>query len=334
MNQSAFLFVDGMPDDFVQTLPRLLDTVNRIGTHSGKLTCTWQVGVSRDEADAFCLGEAHTCGEVELLARPVITNMTGLNAQVVMVAYPLTAMAFLHALQTAEQLLQTAPKSTTQTIPKTVPPVAAELETPALQTPAAVPFFTRYLQDFAVQQEHVLTWPQDMAWISRTLGKVHTSCQDMAGLVALLTDTAVPQIAAYHEPPPEAVVFTYDALVWSYGLHAPLSEEALTRFGDAGSLFRLKKWPLFGQWETNAKLLLLTTLFTQKSTSVSEAVAKSGLDTEQVLHFLAAASMAQLPLEHELGDTGNHAADIAAKKDVKWINRLRKKLHMQDFLSD
>ncbi|MBR3482636.1 MAG: hypothetical protein IKH45_07105 [Neisseriaceae bacterium] len=196
-----------------------------------------------------------------------------------------------------------------------------------------LPFFEGYLKTYQPKdQTHSLIYKDGkQIFINRLQGKIFADCENIRDLVKILS-TEQPQIGEFNDNHDNLRAFPFDAVLWSYGLHAPLFDEIVKKFDVTGQKARLKRWPLFGKWETESKLLFLTTLFTQKAASLREAEVKSGQNKDFVLHFMAAAELAGLPFELE---QSNETEDtpITEKKKVGWINSLRKKLNMNNILS-
>lgn len=191
-----------------------------------------------------------------------------------------------------------------------------------------LPFFEGYLKTYLPKdQTHKLTYKNKKTiYINRLQGKIFADCENIRDLVQILASDETPQIGAFDNQPFQMRAYPFDAVLWSYGLHAPLPDEIVKKFDIAGQKIRLKRWPLFGKWETESKLLFLTTLFTQKAVSLREAEVKSEQDKDFVLHFIAAAELAGLPFEIEQSNN-KEEPQITEKKKVGWINSLRKKLN-------
>ncbi|MBQ1837425.1 MAG: hypothetical protein II131_02615 [Neisseriaceae bacterium] len=206
-------------------------------------------------------------------------------------------------------------------------------ETPQ-QIAGDLPFFEGYLKTYQPkEQTHSLIYKDGKTiYINRLQGKVFADCENIRDLVKILSTTEQPKISEFSDNHDNLRAFPFDAVLWSYGLHAPLFDEIVKKFDVTGQKARLKRWPLFGKWETESKLLFLTTLFTQKAASLREAEVKSGQNKDFVLHFMAAAELAGLPFELE---QSNETEDtpITEKKKVGWINSLRQKLNMNNILS-
>ncbi|MBR7002778.1 MAG: hypothetical protein IKI11_08975 [Neisseriaceae bacterium] len=231
-----------------------------------------------------------------------------------------------------------AEKTEEKPVEKIVEETAAEkaTEKPQEQTAIAsdnLPFFEGYLKTYQPKdQTHTLTFKDGKTiYINRLQGKVFADCENIRDLVKILS-TEKPTIGDFNDNHADLRAFPFDAVLWSYGLHAPLFDEIVKKFDIAGQKARLKRWPLFGKWETESKLLFLTTLFTQKAASLREAEVKSGQNKDFVLHFLAAAELAGLPFELEQSNESEDTP-ITEKKKVGWINSLRKKLNMNNILS-
>lgn len=196
-----------------------------------------------------------------------------------------------------------------------------------------LPFFEGYLKTYQPkEQTHSLIYKDGKTiYINRLQGNVFADCENIRDLVKILS-TEQPEIRDFNDNHGDLRTFPFDAVLWSYGLHAPLFDEIVKKFDVTGQKARLKRWPLFGKWETESKLLFLTTLFTQKAASLREAEVKSGQNKDFVLHFMAAAELAGLPFELEQSNE-TEETPITEKKKVGWINSLRKKLNMNNILS-
>lgn len=336
---TAKLFIDGVGEHAKNTLTKQLISVSRIGAVTGRLSRQWQATSSYEDADALCLGKTHRCGDVATVIKPVLTDIDikTHSENIVKFALPASAMTLLDALCRAEEILSSPGASAQAAVAGTTQPDIEHSRSrtsthQSAATDAAEPFFARYLKTYAAeQQQHVLKWPQQTVWFDRPGNKIYADVE-MKALIERLADTAAPAIDAYSPPPADMTAFSCQALLWSYGLHAPLPDSFSASRDMSAQRFRLKKWPLFGQWETSAELLLLTTLFTQKFTSLAEARARSGLEQTHILHFLAAAETAGLPIDAE--PCTQTASTDGSRREVAWINRLRKKLKMQDYLSN
>lgn len=213
-------------------------------------------------------------------------------------------------------------------------PVVEQQEIPVANIAQDVPFFEGYLHAYPPKdQVHTLTYADGKKiYINRLQGKVFADCGNIRELVQVLSSIEQPKLSDFSEQPTELRIFPFDAVLWSYGLHAPLSVTITKKFDIKGQKARLKRWPLFGKWETDSKLLFLTTLFTQKPVSLREATVKSGQDKDFVLHFIAAAEWAGLPFDL-VQSTETEDTPITEKKKVGWINSLREKLNMNHILS-
>lgn len=229
-------------------------------------------------------------------------------------------------------------KPTEKPIEKVVEAPTAEktIEKSPEQTTIAntdLPFFEGYLKTYQPkEQTHSLIYKDGKTiYINRLQGKVFADCENIRDLVKILS-TEQPEIRDFNDNHGDLRTFPFDAVLWSYGLHAPLFDEIVKKFDVTGQKARLKRWPLFGKWETESKLLFLTTLFTQKAASLREAEVKSGQNKDFVLHFMAAAELAGLPFELEQSNE-TEETPITEKKKVGWINSLRKKLNMNNILS-
>ena len=229
-------------------------------------------------------------------------------------------------------------KATEKPVEKVVEAPTAEktIEKSPEQTTIAntdLPFFESYLKTYQPkEQTHSLIYKDGKTiYINRLQGKVFADCENIRDLVKILS-TEQPEIRDFNDNHGDLRTFPFDAVLWSYGLHAPLFDEIVKKFDVTGQKARLKRWPLFGKWETESKLLFLTTLFTQKAASLREAEVKSGQNKDFVLHFMAAAELAGLPFELEQSNE-TEETPITEKKKVGWINSLRKKLNMNNILS-
>ena len=233
-----------------------------------------------------------------------------------------------------EKMVEPATKVVEKKVEKPTPPVSGKSAKTKQANRSDTPFFEGYLKTYQPkEQTHTVVFAdKKTVYINRLQGKIFADCENIRDLVHILARDETPQISAFGEQPTELRAYPFDAVLWSYGLHAPVPDDIAKKFDIAGQKARLKRWPLFGKWETESKLLFLTTLFTQKFVSLREAEVKSEQDKDFVLHFMAAAELAGLPFEIEQSND-QEEPPIQEKKKVGWINSLRKKLNMNNILS-
>ena len=184
-----------------------------------------------------------------------------------------------------------------------------------------------------------LAWADEVAHYDPKRRRFFSANPDAGALVSKILKTP-PSIKPATEIRDDLPFISYDSLMWSYGLRTRPSRSFVVNAGVEKNKFKLKKWPLFGQWETQSELILLSTLLTQKFSSTAEVSYRSGVPKDEVVRFLYAAYLANIPIdrlalsEEEL----RAAADVGQKetkrriKTVGWIDELRQKLNMQDFL--
>ena len=233
-----------------------------------------------------------------------------------------------------EKTVEPAKEVVEKKVEKPTPPVSGKSAKAKQANHSDTPFFEGYLKTYQPkEQTHTVVFAdKKTVYINRLQGKIFADCENIRDLVHILARDETPQISAFGEQPTELRAYPFDAVLWSYGLHAPVPDDIAKKFDIAGQKARLKRWPLFGKWETESKLLFLTTLFTQKFVSLREAEVKSEQDKDFVLHFMAAAELAGLPFEIEQSND-QEEPPIQEKKKVGWINSLRKKLNMNNILS-
>ena len=317
-DSTAFLYVDGISADTLDVLMRQIESVNRIGHYDNKIAYTWQITSDKNIAHAYCLGETHQCGAPEQIGKPVLlVNFAGKKSTICGITFPITTMNLINSLSWIEEQLSVESNSNT----------AAPIQEKTDEDTDGMSFLS-YLEQYPVEsQKHLLTWDDAQVLVDAASGRILTSCTKASDLMKLLLSDKKAKCGSGSL---SGVAFPYDAVMWSFGLHGKMSERFLKNYDLDTHAFRLKKWPLFGRWETEPKLLMLTTLFTQKFTNIGEAVIRSGLDKERVLHFLYAAEKSRLPVEKkEMVNT----APVSAKRDVAWVNELRNKLRVNESFS-
>lgn len=184
-----------------------------------------------------------------------------------------------------------------------------------------------------------LAWADDVAHYDPKRRRFFSANPDAGALVSKILKTP-PSIKPATEIRDDLPFISYDSLMWSYGLRTRPSRSFVVNAGVEKNKFKLKKWPLFGQWETQSELILLSTLLTQKFSSTAEVSYRSGVPKDEVVRFLYAAYLANIPIDRlALSDEELRAAAEVGQKETKrriktvgWIDELRQKLNMQDFL--
>lgn len=334
-DKTAFLYIDGLTSETVRVLQYQLGIIGRIEHAESKLTYVWQTTFDPEQSQAYCLGEHHQCGNVKNIHKPVLLNKAQkIEGLVFGISLPVTTMGLIDALAWVELQLsnvmskqQTAPANHSVEVAEqaAVTETVVENNQDKLTASDKISFAT-YLANTPLQeQNHLLTWENgEQVCINALSNTIISSSATLSDLMKLLLSDENVQ---YHSGSLNGTQFSYDAVMWSFGLHTQINGEFITQHDVDTCAIRLKKWPLFGRWETESKLLMLTTLFTQKFTSVNEATVRSGLDKEYVLHFLYAAQKARLPMEYQ--NTVSNKP-VQAKKNLGWINELRNKLHINE----
>lgn len=197
--------------------------------------------------------------------------------------------------------------------------------------------FTHVIRD--ARQNLLLQLGGDWAWYVPAKKRFFSRAGDSVTFVNKVFRNE-PVISVATEAPDESLPFiTYDSMMWSYGLRAEPSAIFMENAGLDRNKFKIKKWPLFGQWETQSKLLLVSTLFSQKFSSVPEVAHRSDSSKEDIVRFLYAAYLANIPIDREpltaeeIKELEDYNPGEETKiKTIAWIDQLRNKLNMQDFL--
>lgn len=327
------LFIEGFAAETEDVLLRQFDAMNRFGKYSDDHEVyTWEVVSESNIADVLFLGQSHQRQDINKINKLILLHNkddSATSKHIVNLKLPVATLALMALIKDS---LEEEKRLQSQEVKQQVEIVVEDDENDDFDE--SLPFIEAYLQKYATtDKNHHLQEGDTNIWIDRSEGLIYTERQTLGGLIHELSSLKHPQIIRDKiSPPNDARSFIYEAVFWSYGLHASLSSTIKEKFGDPSCQVRLKRWPLFGKWETNSKLLLCTTLFTQKFISADDAVIKSGQDKEEIVRFLVAASMAGLPLEYKSVEIGS-SAPVQAKKNVAWINSLREKLRMQEYLS-
>ncbi|MBR6027316.1 MAG: hypothetical protein IK065_06970 [Neisseriaceae bacterium] len=328
------LFLEGFATETSDVLLRQFDAMNRFGKYSDDHEVySWEVVSESNLADVLFLGQSHQHQNINQINKLILLHNKDesiTSKHIVNLELPIATLALMALIKDSlekEERLQSEESSQQVEIV-----VEDDEEDDVFDE--NLPFIEAYLQKYATtDKNHHLQEGDTNVWINRSEGLIYTDCRTLGGLIHELSSFKHPKIIKDKvSPPNDSCSFIYEAVFWSYGLHASLSSAIKEKFGDPSCQVRLKRWPLFGKWETNSKLLLCTTLFTQKFISADDAVIKSGQDKEEIVRFLVAASMAGLPLEYKSVEIGS-SAPVQAKKSVAWINNLREKLRMQEYLS-
>ncbi|MBQ9601406.1 MAG: hypothetical protein IJR46_05265 [Neisseriaceae bacterium] len=335
-SSTAFLYVEGFESEVVRVIQYQLGVIGRIQNTNSQLNHLWQITSDKQQAHAYCLGKDHQCGDLTTLNGPILlegnTQATGLTYRIKM---PITILALIDAFKWVEDNVgDVVPKPALDTrVADSVDNAIASIATQAKQefstssnTISDKISFADYLARYPMQErKHLLTWDNGVqVLIDSANGVVISNCAQQTELVKLLLSSELAQCSSGSL---NGTSFSYDAVMWSVGLRGQINSDFITTHDVDTCAIRLKKWPLFGRWETAPSLLMLTTLFTQKFISVHEASIRSGLTKEQVLHFLYAAEQARLPMDYQQTEKDK---PIEVKKSLAWINELRNKLRMNE----
>lgn len=331
-DETLFLYVDGLSGEFSKVLQYQLNMIAR--KENDKIKSVWTICTDQNQAHAYCLGEKHSLGELSNIDKPALLTYSADQTDLTFkVRFPITTAALIDALAWLEvktnHFSASKDSLSDSTIDQTVG-VVKELHVVDVQLcseehASKAMNFSAYLARFPEkEQSHLLTYAKEKVSIDAPNASIITTCATSSDLIALLLSDETAQCVSGNLK--EGNRFSYDLIMWSVGLHGKISQAFLNQYTDNIAI-RLKKWPLFGRWETAPKLLMLTTLFTQKFTSINEAVIRSGLEKEQVLHFLYAAKQARLPMEcQEVVDN----TTVTAKKKLGWVEELRNKLRVNE----
>lgn len=327
-DETLFLYVDGLSGEFSKVLQYQLNMIAR--KENDKIKSVWTICTDQNQAHAYCLGEKHSLGELSNLDKPtLLTYLAQEHPFTFKVHFPITTAALIEALTWLETKINSpnhpddssSHPSSDEALNAFDDIHIVDVQLCSEEHASDTMNFSAYLARFPEkEQSHLLTYAKEKVSIDAPNASIITTCATSSDLIALLLSDETAQCVSGSLK--EGNRFSYDLIMWSVGLHGKISQAFLNQYTDNIAI-RLKKWPLFGRWETAPKLLMLTTLFTQKFTSINEAVIRSGLEKEQVLHFLYAAKQARLPMEHQAMENNT---SIEAKKKLGWIEELRHKL--------
>ena len=342
------IYLDGLSSGTETVFLRHLEAINHLSHYEESGVQSWLQTENAEHADLFFLGDDHKMDNPIHLARPILFDGVvppALRAVAVSVKFPMTSIALKELMEKtiadfqpvaeddSRKITIQVPEPKTHTEEKPAEKVEKVVKKPTKKSKTTeikgdLPFFEGYLKTYQPKdQVHTLTFQDGkQIFINRLQGKIFADCENIRDLVAILA-TEHPKISDFNDNHEHLRAYPFDAVLWSYGLHAPLFDEIVKKFDIAGQKARLTRWPLFGKWETESKLLFLTTLFTQQAVSLREAEDKSEQDKDFVLHFMAAAELAGLPFELEQTNE-TEKPPTPEKKKVGWINTLRQKLNM------
>lgn len=113
---------------------------------------------------------------------------------------------------------------------------------------------------------------------------------------------------------------SFKKLLWSLALGCGTRVDSELRA--ANTTFRLKAWPLLGEWQSSPPLLRLAALYTRKFASIERGMAFSGASCEQVQSFLFACKCCGIGLEARV----EQQATVAAPSELTLLQRLRMRL--------
>lgn len=350
------LYFEGFSSSVKKTMVRYVETMNRLGRYSETGIYTWVEVEKAEHADILCLGDKHTLKNSQIIC-PVLFNGDISFPQNIISSsfeFPVTALTLIgllkRLLEEQEAEVQQQPPVATHNVMQRIDELLQRSlarekkekeELATQQTKEEQPeinkySFEQYLSYYLSRdQRHCLKWKNHKVWFNRLHSELFTTCKTQDELLKLLSSKEdLPEVLDWEEPTDELTKFSLESVLWSYGLHCPIFDLTLNRLNAEGLQVRLKRWPLFGNWETSSELLMLTTLFSRKSTSIYEATVKLGGEhkREVIQHFLFAAELVGLPLDYQ---TVEHEEqhEISSRKNVDWINSLRKKFDMQNVLA-
>jgi hypothetical protein len=124
-----------------------------------------------------------------------------------------------------------------------------------------------------------------------------TNALDKAQLVRFLTENP---LDAWNKSDALSILnasmdFSASSLIWSVALCE--KEYALQNWADPEFLYRLKRWPQLGLWQSTAEMFKLSSLFGRKSASIKTGMKVSGALEKDVALFLHACDAAGLDVE-------------------------------------
>ena len=355
------LYLDGLSDDSKSLILQHLEAINRLSRYEDGGACLWQITDNAQRADLFLLGNKQRFENPQKLARPILFDgvvPSDLKPVAVQLKFPITSMALDKLMRETISNFKPVAVSEKVKIPvgqpekkKTAHKNANSVKTTISTTESVLkpqkmadevkpssnfaatrlkPFFEDYLEKFSKEkQAHIFTYPDSRrVYFHRLDDKVFSDYDSIRDLVRMLSqDTWYPKVKNWQKAPTHLHTFSAKAVLWSYGLHAPLSKAIQQKYNVAEQKIRLKDLPLFGHWESDNSLISLAKLFSEKACSVQEAADKSNTSKAFVLHFIAAVELVGLSFEiqrlpHEKANT---ATATPQKKKKSWLSGLYKK---------
>lgn len=144
-----------------------------------------------------------------------------------------------------------------------------------------------------------------------------TALQRFSGMVmAPAPETLVPVSELSQFP----IRHSFKKLLWSLAMRD--GPRVDSEFRAPNTTFRLKAWPLLGEWQSSPPLLRLAALYTRKFASIERGMAFSGASCEQVQSFLFACKCCGIGLEARV----EQQATVAAPSELTLLQRLRMRL--------
>ncbi|MBR7001585.1 MAG: hypothetical protein IKI11_02840, partial [Neisseriaceae bacterium] len=280
------LYLDGLSDDSKSLFLQHLKAINRLSRYEDGGACLWQITDSAERADLFLLGSKQRFENPQKLARPILFDgivPSDLKPVAAPLKFPITSMALNKLMRetisnfkpvavseeveipvrqpekktTARKKVADSVKSKVSKMPATLKPQKVADETKTSSNLAAThlkPFFEDYLEKFSKEkQAHIFTYPDSRrVYFHRLDDKVFSDYDSIRDLVRVLSqDTWYPKVKSWQKAPTQMRTFSAKAVLWSYGLHAPLSKAIQQKYNVAGQKIRLKDSPLFGHWESD-----------------------------------------------------------------------------------
>lgn len=353
-DRTVKLYFEGFSSSVKKNMVRYVETMNRLGRYSETGIYTWVDVEKAEHADILCLGDKHTLKNSQIIC-PVLFNGDISFPQNIISSsfeFPITALTLIGLLkrlleeQEAEEnkphvathagMMKRIDELLQRSLEREKQEEAQRQSEEKEKQQTNKYSFEQYLSDYLSRdQRHCLKWKNHKVWFNRLHSELFTTCKTQDELLKLLSSKEdLLEVLDWEEPVDELTKFSLESVLWSYGLHCPIFDLTLNRLNAEGLQVRLKRWPLFGNWETSSELLMLTTLFSRKSTSIYEATVKLGGEHKKVVvqHFLFAAELVGLPLDYQ---TVEHEEqhEISSRKNVDWINSLRQKFDMQNVLA-
>lgn len=355
--KTAYLFLDGFSPEVADIVRKQLLTVGRISSNTGSLACQWQVAASMAQASALLIGDGSQIQPDDLnlpVISPVAEFFTHLKG--VKISMPFTAVSLLNALEEVEKLGVAHPDCKDVVEPAIAEEADKPLENTQVEAEAetALSAERAALNETAIQTEKkpargklfpllkylksnmdgvFVSWKEGVIWFDRKEKKILSNLSTAAEVAQLLAketpvgikSSAVVDVSDFN-------VFTEDAVLWSYGLRVKPSETIYKKYTKEGIGFKLRKWPLFGQWETRSDLMFFATIFSQTFYSMQDAVLKTKKTEAEIVSFLIASELAGIPIELKPVAVTDQAETQGVRKNISWIGKLRDKLHMKDYL--